>query len=186
MVAEIAMKSMSYEMVSPITAAVVLGSTPYCRQEAGDINPQSCGNPHTELPISAAEVGQLAVNDRLALGTGNPLHRHHDVVNQVLSVSLGQHVAEEIPRLCIVIIFARSVVVVPVSNRRFQGKRWLFVMRVDRHVIEAVRPVVRAAAAVAVGSHEPIALIIGYDEGALVDRKLFIVDPQTVTVCVGV
>ncbi len=109
-----------------------LGPIPCYRQKPADIKAQSYGDAQTELHVSAAEVAQLAGDDRATLGTGHPLHRQHDVVNQVLSISLSQHVAEEIPRLRIVVVFTRSVAVIPVGNRRFQGERRFFVPLIDR------------------------------------------------------
>jgi hypothetical protein len=66
-------------------------------------------------------VAELASNDRFTRGAGNPLHRQHDAMHQVLAINFAQDVAKEIPRLRIVIVFARSVAVVPIGQRRCAG-----------------------------------------------------------------
>src|SRR5919108_4874296 len=43
--------------------ASYLVSDPCCRQEPGEVNAQTRGDPHAELQIGAAEVAQLAVDD---------------------------------------------------------------------------------------------------------------------------
>jgi len=76
-------------------------------------------------------------------------------VDQMLPLGVGQHVAEEIPGLRVVVVVARRVAVVPVSRRRVQGKRGLLVALVDRHVVDAVRPIIRATAPVASARMKP-------------------------------
>ena len=55
--------------------------TSCCQQKPADIKAQSYGDAQTELHVGAAEVAQLAGDDRLTLGAGDPLHRQHDVVD---------------------------------------------------------------------------------------------------------
>src|SRR5438093_8557263 len=133
-----------------------LGGDDLLWQELVDLNAEACGDAHAELEVGTAEVAQLARDDRVGFGASDALHRGDDVVDQMLPRGVGQHVAEEISGLRVVIVVARSVAVVPVSHRRAQGERWLFVALVDRHTVEAIRPVVRATAPVTIGPHEAV------------------------------
>src|SRR5215468_9679705 len=117
-------------------------------QELFDLNTQSGCHTQAKLDVGTAEVAELARDDRVAFGTSNALHRSDDVVDKVLSLGVGQHVAEEISRLGVVVVVARCVTVVPVSDRGLQGEWGLFVALVDSNIIEAIRPVVGATATV--------------------------------------
>src|SRR2546426_8454154 len=113
-------------------------------QELFDLNAQAGCYTQAELYIGTAEVAELARDNRVAFGTSDALHRGDDVVDKMLPLGVGQHVAEEIPGLGIVVVFARSVAVVPVGHRSLQGEWGLFVALVESHVVEAIRPIVRA------------------------------------------
>ena len=78
-------------------------------QELFDLNTQA------ELDIGTAEVAELTRNNSVAFGASDALHRGDDIVNKVLPLGIGQHVAEEIPGLGVVVVVAGSVAVVPVS-----------------------------------------------------------------------
>src|SRR4029450_6201309 len=90
------------------------------------------------------------------------------------------------PWLGIVVVVARSVAVVPVSDRGLQGEWGLFVALVDSNGVEAIRPIIRATATVAIGPHEAITLVIGHGKGTPIDRELFIVDAQAIAMGVRV
>src|SRR5262245_14915659 len=155
-------------------------------QELVDLNAQAGCYAQAELDISTAEVTQLASDNRVAFGASDALHRSDDVGDKMLPIRIGQHVPEEIPGLRVVVVVARRIAVIPVSHRLVQGERRLFVALVDRHVVEAIRPVVGTTATVTISPHEAITLIIGYGKGAPVDRELFVIDAQTVAMRVGV
>src|SRR5438094_529023 len=91
-------------------------------QELFDLNTQAGCYAHAELDIGTAEVAELARDDRVAFGASDALHRSDDVGDKALPLGVGQHVAEEIPGLGIMVVVARSVAVVPVSDRRVQGE----------------------------------------------------------------
>src|ERR671937_682740 len=91
-------------------------------QELFDLNTQAGCYTQTELPISTAEVAELARDNPVAFGASDALHRSDDVVDQVLPLGVGQHVAEEIPGLGVVVVVTSRVAVVPVSYRGVQGE----------------------------------------------------------------
>src|SRR5437879_8430380 len=111
-------------------------------QELFDLNAQAGCDAQAELDIGTAEVAELARDNRVAFGAGDALHRGDDVVDKVLPLGVGQYVAEEIPGLSVVVVVARRIAVIPVSYRRLQGERGLFVALANSNVIEAIRPVV--------------------------------------------
>ena len=100
-------------------------------QELFDLHTQPGCDTHAELDISTAEVAELARDNRAAFGASDALHRGDDVVDKMLPLGVGQHVAEEIPGLGVVVVVARSIAVVPVSYRSLQGEWGLFVALVD-------------------------------------------------------
>ena len=155
-------------------------------QELFDLNTQAGCDAQAEPYIGTAEVAELASDNRVAFGTSDALHRGDDVVDKMLPLGVGQHVAEEIPGLGVVVVVARSITVVPVSYRRVQGEWGLFVALVDSKVVKAIRPVIRATATVAIDPHEAVTLVINHGKGTAVDRELFVVDAQAVAVGVGV
>src|SRR5882672_5872502 len=154
-------------------------------QELFDLNTQAGRYAHAELYIGTAEVAQLASDNRVAFGASDALHRGDDVIDKLPPLGVGQHVAEEIAGLGIVVVVARRVAVVPVSYRSLQGEWGLFVALVDSNVVEAMRPIVGVTATVAIDPHKTVTLVIGHGKGAAVDRELFVVDAQAVAVRVG-
>jgi hypothetical protein len=86
-------------------------------QEPFNINAQTGGYAQAEMDIGTAEVAQLARDNLVAFGPSDALHRGDDIIDKVLSLGVGQHVAKEIPGLGIVVVVAGSVAVVPVSDR---------------------------------------------------------------------
>jgi hypothetical protein len=155
-------------------------------QELFHLNPQASCYTQAELYIGTAEMAELERDNRVAFGTSNALHRSDDVIDKMLPLSVGQHVAEEIPGLGVVVVVARHVAVVPVSYRGLQGEWGLFVALVDSNIIEAIRPVVGATATVAIDPHEAVTLVICHGKGTPVDWELFVVDAQAIAVCVRV
>src|SRR5215471_4712230 len=155
-------------------------------QELFDLNAQAGGDAQTELDIDTAEVAELTRDNCVAFGASDALHRGDDVVDKMLPLGVGQHVAEEIPRLGVVVVVSRGMAVVPVSYRGLQGEWGLFVALIDSNVIEAIRPIIRATATVAINPHKAVTLVIGHGKGTPVDRELFVVDAQAIAVRVGV
>src|SRR5437016_14284996 len=91
-------------------------------QELFDLNTQAGCYTQAELDIGTAEVAELARDNGIAFGAGDALHRGDDVIDKVLPLGVGQHVAEEIPGLGVVVVVARRVAVVPVSYRSLHGE----------------------------------------------------------------
>src|SRR5438093_13677746 len=87
-------------------------------QELFDLNTQAGCYAHAELDIGTAEVAELARDNRVAFGASDALHPGDDVVNKVLPLGVGQHVAEEIPGLGVAIVVASRIAAVQGSYRR--------------------------------------------------------------------
>src|SRR5262245_4863150 len=176
------------------SVAAVCGKLPYSvldrdyllRQELFDLNAQAGGDAQTELDIDTAEVTELARDNCVAFGASDALHRGDDVVEKMLPLGVAQHLAEESPGLRVVVVVARGIAVVPVSYRGLQGEWGLLVALIDRNGVEAIRPIIRATATVAIDPHKAVTLVIGHGKGTPVDRELFVVDAQAIAVRVGV
>src|SRR5262249_4342819 len=73
-------------------------------QEVVNLYAQASGDAHAEFEVGATEVAELAHDDRVTCGASDALHRRHNVVDEMLSFGVGQHAAEEIARLGVVVV----------------------------------------------------------------------------------